>query len=104
MVLEIRPQTLDVRRSALVIADAVQLKAQIAQSERGVQPPLQCDQFGVERRVRFADALEVDLVELPKTTLLRLVVPKRVDEREDLDGLGSTGHPTLQIGAHNAGR
>ncbi len=86
-----------------MVANAVDLQAQVAQAELGIQSPLQGDELRVDGRIHFADGLEVDLVEFAEAALLRLVIPERVQQHEQLDGLWSTGHAALQVGAHDAG-
>ena len=80
VLLEVLLQQPDVARPAGRVPDAVEVQAQAAQAERGVQAPLQCDQLRVERGVRLADRLDVELVELAVAALLRPVVAKAVQQ------------------------
>ncbi|GAA4959336.1 hypothetical protein GCM10023238_27710 [Streptomyces heliomycini] len=63
-----------VHRAALLVAEAVEQDAEVAQAQRAVRLVGEDDQLGVERRVLRADRLGADLGEVAVTALLGALV------------------------------
>ena len=99
MFVEPRRQTLDVRRSAVRVADRVELEDVVGDVDAPKDLGVQLDHFSIDRRIVRADGLDGQLPVLAVTSALRAVVAPHRADRVELLRLRLTVQTVLEVRA-----
>ena len=95
-------QALEVGRPALAVADAVELQAQVLETDL-VQPlACQLDHLCVQPRRRASDRFHVELEELPVAALLWPVITEHRTEQIKTRGLRTLVEAAFEVSAHHS--
>src|SRR5205807_2490794 len=96
-------QSLNILRTAVAVANAVDVDTNTCQPEPCVDLVEQANQFRINGWIVFTQSLTAKLVVFAVAASLRLVTPEhRQTHIIDLDRLGQFEHTMLKIGTHNA--
>ena len=99
----VRGQLLDVGRTAVRVADRVDVDDDVAQPDVAVEARGELDLLGVDPGARVADRLDVELPELAEAAGLGPVVAEHRAGQRDLHRLRQRLHPVLDVGPDDAG-
>jgi hypothetical protein len=92
------PQPFDIPRTAHLVADAVDQKIDVSQSEAPHQLPGYLNHFSIHRRVGVAQYLDPELMVLAETAGLGTFVAEHRAEVIHPDRLREVVHPVFQVG------